>query len=125
MIRSTQQRSFMTNYKSKVFEKPKMFSGRDGTSMQSSVYDGESSVVSNAKLQEQIFKAKQKWEKGKRQEMKVWKQEAEREAIDFVKRSSIDICKSLTKQHHALIKQFRDFRDFTWIQLDAMRNCVH
>lgn len=45
------------------------------------------------------------------------------EAVDFVKRTTVDICRVLSQEHQNLVKQFIAFRDNTWSELEVIKDC--
>lgn len=86
-------------------------------------HDFENQKAIEAFVQEQLALQKKVLQKAQRIEIKNVKRITMQETITFVKRVTGDICKALTQEHQGLLKQFVAFREFTWTELNAMKDC--
>jgi len=75
-------------------------------------------------FQNALTAQKNKLERAQRIEIKNIKRVFMQESIDFVKRSSENIQRVLTKEHQGLLKQFIEFKKSTWGEIEFIRDCA-
>ena len=85
--------------------------------------DGVSQTALKQLIEQKLFEQKRKLEKHHKIEIKNVKKVTTQLAIDFVKNSSEDIQKNLTKEHKQLLTQFIDFKRRTWTIIDELTDC--